>query len=356
MSLPRLRWRPLLRHWLQVQAFCCVIAVVTTAVWPRNGYVNQLVYASLIGLVTWAFIEAGRLLVPAPHCHPDGEGGAGWPKGWRGFALTGAGMLVGFVVGDALARHLLGRPPDGQRDLQISVMLTVVAGAAITYYFHSRGKAAALAAQVAAAERDATEARLRLLQSQLEPHMLFNTLANLRALIGLDPPAAQQMLDRLNAYLRATLNASRATQHALSAEFSRLADYLDLMALRMGPRLQVTLDLPDALADVPVPPLLLQPLVENAIQHGLEPRVPGGALTVRAWRQGEHLMLEVADTGVGFDPADVRPDRFGLTQVRERVATAYGGAGTVEWHSAPGAGTQVRLALPIALNLAQGGA
>ena len=91
MNLSRLRWRPLLRHWLQVQAFCCVIAVVTTAVWPRNGYVNQLVYASLIGLVTWAFIEAGRLLVPAPHCHPDGEGGAGWPKGWRGFALTGAG-------------------------------------------------------------------------------------------------------------------------------------------------------------------------------------------------------------------------------------------------------------------------
>ena len=185
--------------------------------------------------------------------------------------------------------------------------------------------------------------------------MLFNTLANLRALIGLDPPAAQQMLDRLNAYLRATLNASRATQHALSAEFSRLADYLDLMALRMGPRLQVTLDLPDALADVPVPPLLLQPLVENAIQHGLEPRVPGGALTVRAWRQGEHLMLEVADTGVGFDPADVRPDRFGLTQVRERVATAYGGAGAVQWHSAPGAGTQVRLALPMAPYLAQGG-
>ena len=131
MNLPRLRWRPLLRHWLQVQAFCCVIAVVTTAVWPRNGYWSQLVYASCIGLVTWAFIEAGRLLIPAHHSHPAGDGGAGWPKGWRGFALTGAGMLVGFVVGDLLARHLLGRPPDGQRDLQISVMLTVVAGAAM---------------------------------------------------------------------------------------------------------------------------------------------------------------------------------------------------------------------------------
>jgi signal transduction histidine kinase len=323
--------------------------VVTTAVWPRNGYFNQLVYASLIGLTTWAFIEVGRHLVPAQYRHTDSEGGPGWPKGWRGFALTSTGIVVGFGVGDALGRLLLSRPADSGRDLQVSLMLTAVAGAAVTYYFHARGKASAMAAQVAAAERDASEARLRLLQSQLEPHMLFNTLANLRALIGVDPAAAQQMLDRLNAYLRATLNASRATQHPLSAEFDRLADYLELMALRMGPRLQVSLDLPDALRDVPVPPLLLQPLVENAIQHGLEPRVQGGALHVRAWQEGDRLRLEVADTGVGFEPADVRPDRFGLTQVRERVATAYGGAGQVQWQSAPGAGTQVQLTLPLGL-------
>ena len=177
--------------------------------------------------------------------------------------------------------------------------------------------------------------------------MLFNTLATLRALIGVDPPAAQHMLDRLNAYLRATLNASRHTAHPLSAEFARLDDYLNLMALRMGPRLQVSLDLPEDLRDVPVPPLLLQPLVENAIQHGLEPRVDGGQLRVRAWVEGDHLQLEVADTGVGFAPDEVRPDRFGLTQVRERIATAYAGSGSVDWQSAPGTGTRVRIALPM---------
>ena len=135
------------------------------------------------------------------------------------------------------------------------------------------------------AGHQAAEARLRLLEAQLEPHMLFNTLANLRALIGVDPQRAQTMLDHMIAYLRATLRASRADAdrpHTLQDEFARLQDYLELMAIRMGPRLQFALELPEALATQPVPPLLLQPLVENSIQHGLEPKVEGGRITVRA--------------------------------------------------------------------------
>src|SRR3569623_437905 len=117
--------------------------------------------------------------------------------------------------------------------------------------------------------------------------MLFNTLANLRALSGVDPNRAQEMLDHMIAYLRATLNASRAASHSLQAEFDRLQDYLELMAIRMGPRLRFTLDLPGALAQDTVPSLLLQPLVENAIQHGLEPKVGGGEVRVAA-----HLRFE----------------------------------------------------------------
>lgn len=198
------------------------------------------------------------------------------------------------------------------------------------------------------AERDASEARLRLLQSQLEPHMLFNTLANLRALIGVDPPAAQRMVDRLNDYLRATLDASRATTHPLSAEFERLRDYLDLMAIRMGPRLAASFDLPDALRDVPVPPLILQPLVENAIRHGLEPQVAGGRIDVHAAREGDALVLTVHDSGAGFDATQPpRSGRFGMAQVIERVASATSGRGTVDVQSQSGAGTTVRLTLPL---------
>ena len=193
-------WRDTLRHGLQVLAFCCVIAVFTTMMWPGSGYARQLVHSISIGMITWAVIEFGRLLVPAQHCHrnPD-TGGHGWPRGWRGVALTAAGIAAGFFGGTRLARLLLGDVTEyPQRDLVLGLLVTVAAGTVASFYFHARGQAAALQASRAAAERDATEARLRLLQSQLEPHMLFNTLANLRALIGVDPPASQRMVDRLN--------------------------------------------------------------------------------------------------------------------------------------------------------------
>jgi sensor histidine kinase YesM len=136
------------------------------------------------------------------------------------------------------------------------------------------------------------------------------------------------MLDRMNDYLRSTLNASRATEHALSAEFDRLRDYLELMQIRMGERLRYTLDLPAALASLQVPPLILQSLVENAIVHGLEPQVAGGQVHVSAQADGDMLVLQVRDTGAGFDPANT-PEGFGITQVRERIATRYGARGTM---------------------------
>ena len=178
---------------------------------------------------------------------------------------------------------------------------------------------------------------MKLLETQIEPHMLFNTLANLRALIATDTEAALHMLDRLNDYLRATLKASRATLHPLQTEFDRLGDYLALMAVRMGPRLQFTLDLPPELANLSVPPLLLQPIVENSIKHGLEPKVEGGSITVRARCADKVLTLEVLDTGMGM--AATKPpaastsnadNGFGLAQVRERLLTAYGPTATIK--------------------------
>ncbi len=181
--------------------------------------------------------------------------------------------------------------------------------------------------------------------------MLFNTLANLRVLIGLDPARAQAMLDHLIAFLRTTLQASRAAEHPLGTEFERVADYLALMDVRMGSRLQVVLDLPDALTTLPVPPLLLQPLVENAVKHGLEPQVQGGRIEVRAHRQGALLELTVRDTGAGL-PATAQAaisGGFGLQQVRERLATLYGGAASVTLSPAPGAegGALATLRLPL---------
>ena len=202
-----------------------------------------------------------------------------------------------------------------------------------------------------------------LLQSQLEPHMLFNTLAHLRALIGHDTERALAMLDHLNDYLRTTLQASRQTLHPLCEEFSRLEDYLSLMAIRMGRRLVFELDLPPALAAAPVPSFILQPLVENAIRHGLEPLVAGGRSEVQARAEGHQLVLTVRDNGCGISelalaesarpltPATDRPTAsWGLTHVRQRLHTLYGEQASMQISpvAADGTcGTCVFLTLPL---------
>jgi LytS/YehU family sensor histidine kinase len=249
-------------------------------------------------------------------------------------AIIVVGTFIGFSLGNALGNWITGRDSPGilSSDLRQAVglmLISLVPGLIATYFFYSRGRLATSEAAAQTAQRQAAENQLKLLESQLEPHMLFNTLANLRVLIGTDPPRAQLMLDRLIAFLRATLNASRAAMHPLSAEFARVADYMALMQIRMGERLQPQLELPAELADLQVPPLLLQPLVENAIKHGLEPHVHGGRLIVSAARDGEQLVLRVRDTGAGLRDAPSDGTRFGLQQVRERLATLYGGAASV---------------------------
>ena len=234
----------------------------------------------------------------------------------------------------------------GGTQLRVSIGITLLAGIVINYYFYASGKSALLQAKVTEVRGQATEAQLKLLQTQLEPHMLFNTLANLRALIGSDPTRAQHMLDHMVAYLRATLGASRASAHSVQAEFDRLRDYLELMAARMGPRLSYTLILPPELAHLKMPPLLLQPLVENAIQHGLEPQVQGGSVTVRASHDGTFLKLDVLDTGVGLSGDPARAGGFGLTQVRERLATTYGSSGAIKIECNKPTGTSASVTFP----------
>jgi len=158
------------------------------------------------------------------------------------------------------------------------------------------------------------------------------------------------MLDRLIAFLRATLAASRSGAHALADEFARIEDYLALMAVRMGPRLTVRIALPDALRGLSVPALLLQPLVENAIRHGLEPKVDGGRIEVSARRDGDTLELAVRDTGVGLDAAPSGDgSRFGLRQVHERLDALYGARASLTLQAAHDAegGTLASVRLPI---------
>jgi signal transduction histidine kinase len=339
--------RPLLRDGLLTALFCCAIALALT-VGGNGPWDVQLVYSLAIGLVSWLVIDLGRMLLTGADC-------TGWPQGWRGPALIAAGTLAGFGLGSLVGDAYSGasQPLWHDRSGPATLVITVIAGIAISFFFYSRAKAEHLQRHMAQAQHEATQARLKLLEAQLEPHMLFNTLANLRVLIATDPERAQHMLDRLIGYLRATLAASRSTLHPLSLEFERLQDYLELMAVRMGPRLVYALEVPEALHAIPVPPLLLQPLVENAIRHGLEPQVEGGRITVRACTDANRrLVLEVCDTGAGLAAgAPAAPSAagrsFGLAQVRERLSTLYGDQGTIELIAQPAGGTCARVQFPL---------
>jgi signal transduction histidine kinase len=336
---------------------CTAVALLISLIF-RDRLVQNLVFSLCIGLSIQALVQVGRYVGTA---RQRGRGERGleldhlWP-GWRwmGPWVVGAAM-VGYAVGATLASALLGLGTPlhmlaNPRALVIVLAITLLASGLTTYFYVTRGRLDAAEAAAQAARRAAAEHQLMLLQSQLEPHMLFNTLANLRVLIASDPARAQAMLDRLIAFLRATLNASRSSLHPLQAEFDRVGDYLALMAVRMGPRLVVQLDLPEALRQVPVPPLLLQPLVENSIKHGLEPQVAGGRIDVSARREGSTLVLSVRDTGAGLAASSAPPaSGFGTAQVQERLATLYGDRARFHLRPAPegerGALAELRLPL-----------
>lgn len=343
----------LLRHLLQVWAFALVIATLQYAFMPDRPYGPPVAYSLLISTLAWAIIDLGRRFMPS-------AAETGWPPGWAGVLLVLVGVTVGYLLGtwlaDQLCRHygwyLAGDGANTATPLRTSILITALAGVVVSYYFYSANKGAYLERKMREARQHATEARLKLLEAQLEPHMLFNTLANLRALISTDAARAQTMLDHMIAYLRATLAASRNSTHTLQAEFDRLHDYLALMGIRMGPRLSCSLDLPAPLAALPVPALLLQPLVENSIQHGLEPQVEGGSIRVSARQEGPDLVLDVVDTGVGLaSPANATHATsgpgFGVAQVRERLATVYGNRASVLLCTEADGGTRATLRLPL---------
>ena len=236
------------RHGLATAVFSCLIALALTLS-RRGAWDVQLVYSLSIGLTSWLAIELGRLWLGGTDDIP-------WPVGWRGVALVVCGIGAGFVLGSAIGDAYSGSTQGGllqRHDAVSTLVITVVASTAISFFFYSRGKAAHLQARMAQAQRDATEARLKLLEAQLEPHMMFNTLANLRVLIATDPPRAQAMLDHLIAYLRATLGGARATLHPLADEFARLTDYLELLAVRMGPAWATRWSCPTPCARCPCP-------------------------------------------------------------------------------------------------------
>jgi hypothetical protein len=209
--------------------------------------------------------------------------------------------------------------------------------------------------------RQLADARLKLMQAQVEPHFLFNTLASVQQLAEHKAPDAAKLTAELIAFLRAGLSGLRTEGTTLGREFDMAGSYLAIMQTRMGSRLRFRLDLPESLRDATVPPAMLISLVENAIKHGVEPAADGGEIAIEASREGANLMICVTDSGLGLETSSGAQPMYaargattqtsavggvGLSNIRERLAAIYGGAASLVVEENAPRGTRATIIFP----------
>jgi LytS/YehU family sensor histidine kinase len=194
-------------------------------------------------------------------------------------------------------------------------------------------------------ERQMTEARLQTLRAQIEPHFLFNTLANIHRLYQTDPGLGRKMLANFVAYLRAALPQMRRDETTLRQEVELARAYLDVLQVRMGERLRFRLDVPSDLGALPFPPLALSTLTENAVKHGLNPLPEGGSIEIAARVEDVQLKVEVTDTGAGLRRSS--GSGAGLANLRARLAALYGEAASLAIEANVPRGIRATIAVPV---------
>jgi sensor histidine kinase YesM len=263
------------------------------------------------------------------------------------------GTIIGLVLTIVAKGYTLAHVAEHAGTFGWNVFAGFANGLFVSLFFYVKHRETKAAADLHRAEaerhllsRQAVEAELKLMQAQVEPHFLFNTLASVQYLTETEPREAHRMLGHLIEYLRAALPQLRASSTTLGKEVALAEAYLNILRMRMGDRLGFAIDVPPELAAHPFPPNLLISLVENAIKHGIEPTAAGGTVTVRARRDGASLVVAVEDTGRGLGAGTVAGDGVGLTNVRERLAALYGTQGRFSLETAAAGGTRAILAIP----------
>lgn len=316
-----------------------VIAAIITLLGVGRGFAVTFVFSQCIG---FSIFFANLAVLPL----------------YRRASRTGAqiAIIVSAVITGALAGTALGALANGiplpaflrghSGYFGQVIVFALLFGFLISYIFISLSLLSEEKVRRLELEKNAVESELRLLQSQMEPHFLFNTLANIRSLIDADPGKAGAMLDSFAAFIRSSLRTSRDRTVTLQQEMDIVGSYLDLFSVRMGDRLRYRLDVPDSLRDLLLPPLLVQPLVENAVKHGLEPSVRGGEIAVSAGREGDVVRIVVADSGVGINEASTG-NGIGLDNIRKRLQLAFGEKGRLTLEANQPSGVKAVIELPV---------
>ncbi|HEX6085816.1 MAG TPA: histidine kinase [Thermoanaerobaculia bacterium] len=336
-----------MRRWLLEVGRLCGTALGICAVWLCTGFFfasqnhtlalarrqpdsfGDRMYGMAVSVLAWAFFTpliffvAERLPLRRPHL------------------LRRAAYLLLFAVAvgalramlDGWLRELFKGVPLTFLDLQPSVvalfhthLLFVFLLIGIAHYRCMQREEKARREAEARMESELAAARLRQLSADLQPHFLFNALHGVAALLHRDAAAAEEMLRKLRQLLSASVESGAAREVPLSRELEMVERYFDIQKMRFGDKLSTAIELEDArLEDAAVPPLLLQPLVENSIIHGIKKRRDGGSVTVAVDADGEWLRLQVRDSGPGCDPATIF-DRghIGVPNARARLVSMYG--------------------------------
>jgi len=276
--------------------------------------------------------------------------------------LLGLALLTGSIVGSIAVLQLyplfvVRDPRQAAAIVAINGVLALIVGAVVAGYEELRLRIEASLREVeqvrlveARLREETARAELAALQARINPHFFFNTLNTIISLLDDDPVGAEAVLERLAALFRYTFEAAGAWAVTLREELEFVGGYLDIERARFGERLRVEWDVAGESLDAPVPGLVLQPIVENAVGHGIAPRAGGGTVRVRSRVDDGVLLLTVADDGVGLPPgvADGGGGGHGLDNVRRRLATLYGAGGSLRLGPGEdGHGTRVELRLPL---------
>ncbi len=330
-----------LRHDLGLAlAYNAAVGLFLTAVTSYSLSTN-LVYTQFIGFSIYAVVRGSCLLLNQPR--------PGWLNAALGIPLGG---MVGFALATWVKGLTLAEVLQAHPDVALITAATaLIFGVLAVWHFHDEARmleaqAEARAERLRRTEQEAlaTRTELALLQAQIEPHFLFNTLSNIVGLIEAEPAAARRMLIDLTALLRTSLARTRRADVTLGEEIDLLRAYLGIMAVRMGSRLRWQIDADAPTLAARLPPLLVQPLVENAVRHGIEPSPAGGDLTIRCRRDGDALVIEINNSGDAFAP--IPCEGIGLANVRERLRSCYGNRASLDLEARGEGGLNARIRLP----------
>ncbi len=317
---PKPTLKQILRDFSYNILFCIIIALFLKGIkFADTGFIEYLIVSLSIGLTIHSLVMISSFFF--------------WSSPLSMLSSSVIAIIIGTALGWLIGSAIIGRIDSislFEKGFFKAMILGIMFGTMIYYFFFSRYSISEKESLIQeerikrlTSEKKIVETNLKLLQAQIEPHFLFNTLSNILSLIDTDLETGKSMLVNLMQYLRTTLSKTRQDTSTLGREMELISAYLNIFKIRMGERLCFKMDIPEKMKNLTFPPMLIQPLVENAIKHGLEPEIEGGEILIRGAVDGDRIRIEVSDTGQGFyensDPG------MGIENIRQRLQSLFGG-------------------------------